>query len=375
MLSRQIQSEAESNWESVKIVDAHTEKERQAIYRFRYQVQVGEMNRNIPGIDYRHEYITDELDSWSYLVYAILDGRIIGTVRATVGNVSDFPDELIQVLQLERFRQFDPASKNICLGTKLMVDPQFRKTPVFFQLMVRGYEILREHNVQFNFGGCNPYLIPMYEKLGYRRFTAGFQDPGYGFIVPILLLPEDSEHLKAVRSPYLRIARKFANSPAAREWYLTHFPEAAKYPVGPLTSEQERWDYIIQRIGHPLDVLPVLRDLDEAGARKLLHIATTIECTQGHEYIRQGDVCNELNILIAGEMVISDKAGRTFRAGTGDIIGSVGLLKQCYHAVDAVAATDCEILTVSRFSFEKLQRALPEMADKLQFNNQVRERE
>lgn len=367
MLNRPSKIETVSGLESFKIFEAYSEAEREAIYRFRYQVHVSEMNRHIPGIDHSRRIITDALDPWSDLGYAALEnGRIIGTVRVTLGKAEDFPDDLARVFQLERFQEFNPNHKIICLGTKVMVDPLFHGTPAFFKLMVRGYEYYREHNIQFSFGGCNPYLLPMYEQLGYRRLTSGFQDPGYGFVVPILLMPADIEHLTAIRSPYLRIAKKYTNSTAAREWYLANFPEAARYPVSILTGEQEWWDFVSRRAGYPLSDLTVLNGLNEAEAKSLLHIAVPVECQQGNDFLRQEDVCNELNLLLAGTMHITDQSGRVSQAKAGDVLGTVGLFGQAHHQVDARAVTDCEILTVSRFSFEKLQRSRPELGTKLQ---------
>ncbi|HWR06936.1 cyclic nucleotide-binding domain-containing protein [Sporomusa sp.] len=369
MLNKQLKLESDLKWENIKILDAYTEEEKQAIYHFRYQIHIKEMNRIIPSTDHFRKVIIDELDSWSQLAYAKLsDGRIIGTVRATFGKASDFPTELARTFQLNRFQNFNPNSKNICFGTKMMVDPLYRKTPVFFRLLARCYEFLREHNIQFNLSGCNPYLLPMYEQLGYQSFAAGFQDPGYGFVVPILLMPEDIEHLIAIRSPYLRIAKKYTNSTAARDWYLTNFPEASRFPVNLFTSDQARWDFVTQHVGDPLSGLDVLVNLNEAEAKGLLRIATPVECRQDSEFIRQGDVCNELNLLIAGKMRITDQTGYVHYAKAGNAFGTVGLFAQTHHQFDATAVTDCEILTISRFSFEKLQRSWPEIGTKLRLN-------
>ncbi|CUH95230.1 hypothetical protein P22_1300 [Propionispora sp. 2/2-37] len=366
MLNRPSRTETVSGSERFKIFEAFSQAEKEAIYRFRYQVHISEMSRSIPGIDHSRQRITDALDPWSNLGYAALEnGRIIGTVRVTLGKAEDFPDDLVRIFQLTRFQEFNPNKKIICLGTKVMVDPLFHGTPVFFKLMVRGYEYYREHNIQFSFGGCNPYLLPMYEQLGYRRFTSGFQDPGYGFVVPILLMPQDIEHFMTIRSPYLRIAKKYTNSTAAREWYLANFPEASRYPVSLLTGEQEWWNFVSRRAGYPLSDLAVLNGLNEAEAKSLLHIAVPVECKQGNDFIRRGDVCNELNLLLAGKMRIADQTGRIFQAKAGDVLGAVGLFEQAYHQADISAVTDCEILTVSRFSFEKLQRSRPEIGTKL----------
>ncbi len=371
MLNKKQNFEAaiETEWSHIKVHDAHTKEEKEAIYHFRYQIHIREMKRIIPSTDHYRKVIIDELDSWSQQAYAQLaNGRIVGAVRATFGRANDFPAGLAKTFQLERFQRFSPNTKNICFGTKMMVDPLYRKTPVFFHLLTHCYKFLREHNIHFNLSGCNPYLLPMYEQLGYQSFAPGFQDPGYGFVVPILLMPEDIEHLSAIRSPYLRIAKKYTNSTAARKWYLTNFPEASHYPVSTFTSEQQRWSFVKQRINDPLTALTALKSLDENEVKILLHMATPVECRQGSEFIHQGDVCNELNLLITGIMSIANHAGHVVRAKCGDILGTVGLFAQTHHQVSAIAVEDCEILTISRIPFEKLQRSHPELSTKLRLN-------
>lgn len=355
----------------VKVVDASSEEERQAIYQFRYKVHVQELNRKIPGVDHLRKRISDSFDSWGKLVYAELDGRIIGTVRVNVGKTSDFPRELADVFHLDKFQQFEPAAKNLFLGTKLMVDPEYRKTLLPFRLMARGYEIMRENKVQFSFSGCNPYLIPMYEQLGYRTMGTGFQDPGYGLVIPIVLLPEDVEHLAAVRSPFLRMARKMSNSTSSREWFFHNYPRQ-NFLVNLLTTEQERWEYVAARMGEPLTAIHLLSNLNKEEAGRFLQIATAFGCGQRQQFIRRGDVCNELNILIKGEMDVSED-GRVFRAGPGSIVGAVGLLGQAHHEVDAVTVSECELLAVSRAPFEKLWRLMPSLYGKLNLKTNYKE--
>ncbi|MDR3562514.1 MAG: GNAT family N-acetyltransferase [Negativicutes bacterium] len=373
MLNSTLKNQNHSEWESIAIVNARTGKEKQAIYRFRYQVHVGELSRSISSADHSRKRITDQLDSWSQQIYAECHGQIVGAARVTIGSTNDFPDELVQALQMKKFRDFLPHNQKISLVTKLIVDTQYRKTPVAFRLMAKCYEMVREHQSQFSFGGCSPYLIPMYEQLGYRRYTEGFQDPGYGFVIPILLLPEDVEHLTAVRSPFLRTARKLPNSPAARQWLLANIYDSTKYPVSLLTSQQERWDYVASHLGDPLVAMLVLGKLSREEARGLLQIATPFECRQGQVFIRQGDVCNELNILITGEMSVTDGEGCSWLARPGDVVGGVGLLGQTHHQFDIRAVRDCEILAVSRFPFEKLLRTRPGLAEKLDLVSEQKE--
>jgi GNAT superfamily N-acetyltransferase len=367
MLNRKLTNEESAYNGNIQILDATTEGEKEAIYKFRYQIQVAEMGRyHIPNTDHEGGRIIDGFDALSHLAYAEYNGKIIGTVRLTIGSLMDYPPELAKLFAFKDFAEYDLAGR-ICLGTKIMVDPLYRRTPVAFNLIARCYEILRQEKLQFSFSGCNPHLIPMYEQLGYRRFARGFQDPGYGYIIPIVLLPEDIEHLKVIRSPLLRLARRYENSPAARKWFLANFSQVNNYPVNLLVNEVDRWGYVTERLGDPL-VVPLLHGLSQEEASKLLQAGIVIKLDGNEQFLQHGDFCNDAHILLAGDIAVSDEAGTITRLGPGDTIGSIGLLEQKNHPKGAKTLTPCEILSISRTPFEKLQKMLPGIEKKIRLN-------
>jgi len=364
MFNLRMKEEVVTEEREIRIIEAKSEAERQAIYQFRYEVLVNEMGRDIADHASEWKRISDEVDFWSHLFYIESQGQIVGTARLTVGGANEFPQEYYNIFQLGRFEQFCSQS-NYLLGSKFMVAPQYRNSSAFFRLMRKGCEVARENNVQFTFGGCNPYLLPTYEKFGYRIFASGFQDKGYGFIVPIICLTEDIEHYYAVHSPLLRVARKVTNSPVAKNWFVTNFPEVVKQRVGILTSKSERWEYIAAVVGDPLVCISILSDFYEEEAKCLLHAGSLIACRNGQQFIRRGDVCNELYILLRGEMAVYGLGKRIQLAKPGDAVGAMGLFGQTHHYVNVTAIADCELLAISRFSFEKLQKSMPEIMAKL----------
>lgn len=357
-------AEKESD-KAIRICFASTTEEKLEIYRLRYRIYVEEMSRNLEAIDHENKLLYDDLDDWGILIYAQLGSEIIGTMRINVGKLDKFPPDLIQILALDRFQRFDPQ-QSFALSTRLMVAPKYRSSQALYLLLAKGYEIYCNHQVLFSFGGCNFYLIRLYEQLGFRRFGRNFIDPGYGLLTPIVLLVDDVEHLRAVRSPYLRIARKRKSfNSEVVPWFFKEFPETLPVVNSQLFSEEELWDYLCSRLKSPVQkAVPVAEILSEEAARKLFHCGVVVHCQQGDQILTRGDTSNELNILISGMLTANSTSNRpTTAIHPGQHFGAIGLAEQAKYKEDVIAAAHSEIFVLSRQSFQKFSHNNPDVAD------------
>jgi CRP-like cAMP-binding protein len=354
------------NEDHITILKATSEEEKQAIFRFRYQIHVEELHRNIPDADHGNKRIFDDCDHWGQLFYAQLGQEIVGTVCVNVGSWDYFPKEWLRIFRLYSYRIETAEPREIVFATKIMIAPRQRRSTLLFRLMAKPYELALQHNIKMIFSGTNPYLLPLFKQLGYRQYAPGFLEPGYGFMIPTLLLTDDLIHLSSVHSPYLRIARKFSNSTLYKSTLaINKQMTTGKIPCRILRTSEERRHPAWYCNNTNLSFINFLAFLSEAEIKKFLHISTLVECRQNHLFILPGDICNELNLLLRGAMVITPSQGPVYQAHPGNVIGSIGLSGQTQHTIIAVADSDCKILTFSRFSFEKLQRTCPEIARKI----------
>jgi hypothetical protein len=62
--------------------------------------------------------------------------------------------------------------------------------------------------------------------MGFRQYIEPFQDPEIGAQVPLVLVIEDVEHLRASRSPFLVKALERHNSNYAARWFVNKFLNA-----------------------------------------------------------------------------------------------------------------------------------------------------
>lgn len=365
--------------ESIQIGIAVTDAEKEKIFHLRYEIYIEEMKRQPNLANHRSKQLFDEIDHWAILLYAKIGSEYIGTMRVNIGEIDDFPADLSKVLLMDRFRQFCNSSGHplVAFSSKLMVSQKYRNSAALHLLSAKGYELYCNHHVQFNFGGCNFYLLRLYEQIGCRRFGRSFEDPGYGLLHPFILLVDDLDHLKAVRSPFVRKARKrHGLNNFATEWFLKEFPEAARTTNSQLVTEKELWAIInnhFKDLGSPGYNIPLLQGLSKEEASLFLHrCGVVVQCHPGDRIITRGLISEELNILLSGKLLVSSNPlHEKSLVVPGQHFGAIGLSGPIIQGVDIEAATPTAIVVIARQYFRKFSVAHPEIAKVILQNLQM----
>lgn len=363
------QTEVLNNQLSVAV--ARTAEEKMEVYRFRYRVYIEEMSMQIENADHKRKMIFDELDNSGLLIYAQAGGEIVGTQRLNIGKIKDFPSDLVQYLSWERFQTCYSGQKQPVLAytSKLMVDERYRNTPVLHLITSKGYELYWMHDVQFNFGACNFHLLRLYEQFGCRRYGASFTAPGYdGVLTPVVLIVEDTQHLRAVRSPFYRLARKRRDiiSPLTA-WFYSEFKETSAVINSQLVSEEALWTYLTVRLGCLLDYrIPILEGLSLAEVKKFLHCcAVIVSCRSGEQIAIQHYYSHTHKILLTGKLAVVNDYGLKKSVMPGESFGTSGLISQARYSADVFAVTQAEVLVLSRLNFERFRFSHPAIASKI----------
>jgi hypothetical protein len=207
----------------VHVREAHTEAEKQAIYRLRYQVYVEELGCAAQFADRGRRLLVEPIDAHAHQFYATVDGELVGAVRGIARR--EGPLEHEQLYGLEQFRPLYPDA--VSMTTKLVVAPGKRGGRVLNDLVRMVYEVGRRMGIQLDFLSCWPHLTRQYEHLGYRRYRDDIDHPEGGRLTPLVLALEDLDHLRRVGSPLAEVAQALDNSPAAAELFTRRFPDYA----------------------------------------------------------------------------------------------------------------------------------------------------
>jgi hypothetical protein len=359
---------------TIQIGIANSSEEKESIYHFRFQTYVEEMSKNPKDIDYNNKLLYDDLDDQAILLYATSNSTMIGTARINIGKLINFSDNLINCLALDEFpNDCSPVGEHqFALLTKLMVAPAYRSTPALYLLIAKCYEICSLNQVQYGFGACNFHLLRLYEQMGFRRYKSNFTDPGYGLLSPIVMLADDVQHFKAVRSPLFRMARKKSNlNIASVEWFHEKYVKPGTIINSQLITEEKLWSIICAHLPNsPTETFTLLKGLSEEEAKTFLHSCSSyIHCETGELITPQGDVSYSHNLLLSGKLKSStlQRPAKEY-ARPGQHFGANGLTEHTKHTEDIIVTSPAEILVLSGMAFQRFFHSYPEIAHKIVYN-------
>lgn len=207
---------------------AESPDEREAIYRLRYDVYVREQDKTYAAADHGARTLSDPLDAASRLWYAAHSGSLVGSLRVTVVRPCFDASLLEPRLQLRAFPCTD--DRPLSFSSRFVVGPSLRGTAVMSSLVVHAYAHVRSLGVPFDLMTTSPALVPLFERLGYVRYTHdAIETADAGVLIPMALATGDHDHLRDVRSAFLPATREFQAEPEWAAWLRERFPRVRAY--------------------------------------------------------------------------------------------------------------------------------------------------
>ncbi|MDP6353248.1 MAG: cyclic nucleotide-binding domain-containing protein [Alphaproteobacteria bacterium] len=355
-----------------QIAVARSESEKQEIFRFRYRIYVEEMHQDRPDADEKNKMLRDSLDDTGIHLMMSVGGKVAATIRLNLGKLTPIPGPLREAYALDRFVNF-PAEQ-ISITSQIIVSEKWRSSNVPAVLLGATYKLARQQGIRFDFCHCQPFLVSLYEQLGYRRYTDNFVDPNSGYNLPLILVTEDIEYLRACGSPFFKLATQHPSSAKTALWFQHEFPDyAAGSPRAGMT-EDDFWKQLTQKLHQiPLVSIPLLKDLTYDEAKKFLNVGTVLQSKRGDKIVRAGDVGNEMFVLLTGAVEVrttdsQDSEHVLTTMGQGDVFGELAFLSAIPRTADVVAVADSEVLVLTQQFFERATKAMPAVTAKVLFN-------
>lgn len=359
----------------VSVVDDPAE--RADVYRFRYDIYVREMGKvDLEEADHGQRWIKDDQDDDAILYVArVIDaqgcpGPIVGTLR-TVTGATGFPNALRALDGFHRFETFGPEA--LSFTGRLMVAPGRRGGAAMPALVNRAFADGLDSPVQFDFCICTPGLVDLYEHLGYRRFTGNLGDPVLGYMVPMVLVLRDGDHLRTIRSPLWRTLR---NHPTLNDggplaaWLRETVPTVSVVREW-VQQEDLFWRFLADKIRATAAETPgILADLDEDEQKRVFKSGTVLDVQRGERIITTGTVGTELFIVLSGlvEVRLSGRDETLAVLDVGQVFGEIAFIADSQRTADVVAVSEARILVLSQTYLRKLMKAAPDLASKLLLN-------
>ncbi|MBI5354044.1 MAG: cyclic nucleotide-binding domain-containing protein [Chloroflexi bacterium] len=113
--------------------------------------------------------------------------------------------------------------------------------------------------------------------------------------------------------------------------------------------------------------VPLLADLPPADLQRVAAIATEHDFVEGEIICEQGEIGNEMYVIVSGEVRIVVNSEAQFgkeiaRRTAGAIVGEMSIISRDTRMASVIAIGDVRVLCLDRMSFESLLRERPEVS-------------
>jgi hypothetical protein len=347
---------------------AETEEEKEAVYRFRYDVYVEEMGRYGEAADHENRRLVEPEDATARIWYAAQGGEVVATQRLSWGGDAPFTERLIEHYQLEPFLKELPP-ETLAVGERAMVAPRLRGSGVLQELGRASSELTQEKRIQLIFGACEPHLLSLYLGQGCRTFAKkNINSSESGYLIPIVTVIEDVDYLRRIGSPSAATARDYGDD--------ARIPDCVDRLIDSGGVMSQRLSAPGRYLGEVHEALGELAEnrlsgldgLSEDEAARVLGRSNIIRCSAGDRVLKQGGVARNMFVVLEGtlEVRVDDELVRVL--SPGDVFGEMAFLLERPRAADVYAATDGRILSLSEGTLRKAIASDPEVAAQLLLN-------
>ena len=181
---------------------AGSQKEKDAVFSFRYEVYVEELQKNHIQADHQQRMIYDQADSFSLLYYCMKESALISRVRSQRGAEGSFRNEDATYFQIDDFEQVCHYHE-MAIVDRLMVAKSHRHGPLGHEMMLATYLDGLRLGTKVCFITCEEKLLNMYFRYGFRRYgQPAALSNGEGRFKLVLYLC-DRAYLQQAGSPFL----------------------------------------------------------------------------------------------------------------------------------------------------------------------------
>lgn len=183
-----------------------TQEERLAVFKFRYQIYVEEMQRKQHYCDHLNKTIQEPLDTTGNIFATFNEKQqIIGTIRSNYARHSDL-EYYADLYQLKSVGTDYP--QKVSITTKLMLSSHYRNTGVVNSIVTAAYQAGLYDGIEYDFIDTNTHLVNFFQRLGYQAM-GNIVHPEYGEVTLMRLKLKDLNHLQTVGSPFYPILANY----------------------------------------------------------------------------------------------------------------------------------------------------------------------
>ena len=350
---------------------AETAAEREAIYRFRYQIYIEELKYNYAA-DHERKWLRQDEDDeeGTTLLYTGSPDDITSTVRVRAWKPGQVPSAVFQTTSMERF----PGIERLGVSHigRMMIRRSLRGKLVLPSLLAGGYEFLvGERGADLAFLDCVPGIVRHYRQLGARPYGGRLIDLGYSPGIPLVIVLSDHAHLKRSGSIVAPLVKKYfgpgKRPPLDLDPYR-HLFESEQVPVE--FDPEKVWEALQDRLLASEVTIPTFVDALSPGA--LFHLSESgylLNVKAGDLITRAGIGQREMFVILEGACEVEGEGKRIALLEKGDLFGEIAFFSESGERTATVRAlSDCKLLVLRQKFLDELTTNDPEAACQILLN-------
>ena len=338
---------------SYTLHSATNQEQKDRIYRFRFDVFGREMGLLGPLENWAEPSFSDPADAHSHHIFAESEGEVVGSIRITSGQFCAEYDEYNETYELAPFLgEFSPDQ--IAVVTRLMVNGAYRGSALSLHLIKITAEHCQKEGIECVFIDCQPHLVPLYQRYGFRSYRTVFNDPYVGILVPLVIVLPDLDHLAEVRSPFYKI---FKNGPQLAPEKLRAVSRLINSVPSIVTEELQGDEFFQDILTQHLDIIgddqeedwSVLEGLTPEDISVLSHGSYMMLCKQNDVLIHKNHATRTMFLVIDGLLECQVDGKSVAFVNKGDVVGEFAYLTNAPRTADIIVVSE----QASVLAFEK----------------------
>lgn len=344
-----------------QVTAATSELDRDAVFRFRYDLYCREQRVLLDFADHEREILSDDDDRAATLLAARDGEQMLGTLRVNWAADGGFSDDLTEALALDRVLELCEADR-LAVLSRFLIAPEHRGDEVSLLLILAAAELVLERGIEVVVCDCEPHLLGYYRQLGFRPYGRLFSH-ATSLLIPLVLFIGDRTHLESAGSPVLGLFPEDHCPPPDRQ-QLGLLADASARMYRP-EDDRESVQQLIERAG---DAPGLLEGLGHDEFDQLTGGSFVLSFAAGDLLIGEGTTTRTLYGILDGVVEITSGDQLLAVATEGDVIGEMAMLLDRDRTATARARTDGKALALSDRAMTRLLREEPELAANVLWN-------
>lgn len=350
---------------------AATPEEKEAVYRFRYQVYVEELGKSVPAADHERKRLWDPEDDeeGAVIYYTGTPAEITGTLRVRIWPVGGVAPEIRDKFSFGLFPGVDRMVT--AEAGRLIIVRSMRGKLILPALVRAGYEeFVGRHGGYLVFSCCAPGLVRIYRRLGYRPYSGDLVSTEDGLRVPLVMITSDADYFRQVNSPLVPLQRQLFAPGKLPPLDLAPYRALVGDATGTESDPEAIWREVENGLVADQEKEPLFLDrLPDGSLKRLAEKGFLMDVQEGQLVTRENLQEKEVFVILKGVFEVVARRKRLAILHKGEVFGELAFFTEAGLRTASIRAmTEGRLLVLRRRFLDELRQEDLKLACQILFN-------